>query len=255
MDVSELKPLLTTLALPPLSLLLLALLGGALAMRGRRRVGGTLAFLAVLALGVLSCHGMAVWLARTALPQFAPLSLPALQAARVEAIVVLGGGVLPEAPEYGQAQLGPHTAARLRYGLYLARRTGLPVAFSGGMGLGSSSAQSGSEAEVAARLALAEHGALLRWLEADSRDTAGNARLTAPLLLASGVQRIALVTDAWHMPRAMHAFSQSGLTVTPAPIGFVLPLRSALLEWLPSASGLQASSVVLREVLAGALSR
>ena len=123
------------------------------------------------------------------------------------------------------------------------------------MGLGSSSAQSESEAEVAARLALAEHGAVLRWLEADSRDTAGNARLTAPPLLASGVQRIALVTDAWHMPRAMHAFSQSGLTVTPAPIGFVLPLRSALLEWLPSASGLQASSVVMREVLAGALSR
>ena len=76
----------------------------------------------------------------------------------------------------------------------------------------------------------------------------------APLLADSGVQRIALVTHASHMPRAVAEFARMGLLVTPAPMGFVVPRRNPLLEWLPSAEGLQASQQVLREVLGGALS-
>jgi uncharacterized SAM-binding protein YcdF (DUF218 family) len=69
------------------------------------------------------------------------------------------------------------------------------------------------------------------------------------------VQRIALVTDAWHMPRAIAAFERAGLTVTPAPTGFILPVERDLLEWLPSANGLLASREVLREWLALAAGR
>jgi len=249
MDLAALKPLLTSLALPPLAPLLLAALGLLLAA-GKRRGGLALTALSLAALALLSCHGTAVWLARHALPQFEPASIAQLKTRQVQAIVVLGGGLLPDAPEYGQAQPGPHTAARLRYGLRLAQQSGLPVAFSGGVGWAAQGAQAASEAEVAARVAQQEYGVTLRWLEAQSQDTAGNARLLAPLLQRGGVQRIALVTDAWHMPRAVALFERAGLQVTPAPMGFVRPIESAVLQWLPSARGLLASQQVLREWLA-----
>lgn len=249
MDPGALKPVLAALALPPVSPLLLALLGLLLAGCNKKRSGLALATISVLLLALLSCHGTAVWLARTALPQFAPLDLAELKARKVQAIVILGGDVLPVAPEYGHSQPSAATAARLRYGAWLARQSGLPLAFTGGLGWAAHSTQTESEAEVAARVLQQDYGLALRWRESQSRDTAGNARLMAPLLRQAGVQRIALVTHAWHMPRAILAFEQAGLAVTPAPMGYVLPAQSELLEWLPSAQGLQASRQVLREWL------
>jgi uncharacterized SAM-binding protein YcdF (DUF218 family) len=255
MEIGALKPLLAGLALPPVSLLLMALLGLALAWRNHKKTGLTLASLSVLLLALLSCHGSAVWLARHALPQFGPVDAASLKAQKVQAIVVLGGDVLPQAPEYGESQPGAATAARLRYGIWLAKQSGLPLAFTGGLGWSAHSTQKDSEAEVAARAAQQDYGMALRWREGDSRDTRGNARLLAPLLQRDGVQRIALVTHAWHMPRAVAAFETAGLAVTPAPMGYVLPVQSDLLEWLPSAHGLQASRQVLREWLALAVGR
>lgn len=254
-ELGILKPLLAALALPPLSLLLMALFGWAMAWRGRR-AGLGLAGASLALLWLLSCHGTAVWLARHTLTQFPPATPAALQAQQVQAVVVLGGALLPPAPEYGGApQPSAYTAARLRYGLWLARQSGLPVAFSGGIGWAAEGAQTASEAEVAARVALQEHGMALRWREAGSRDTAGNARLLAPLLRRDGVQRIALVTSAWHLPRAVLDFERAGLTVLPAPTGFVQPLEHGLLEWLPSAQGLLDTRLVLREGLGLAAGR
>ena len=249
-----LKPLLTALILPPLAPLLLALVGWLLAVK-RKRGGLALVLFALALLWLLSCRGAAVWLSRSVLPQFAPLATGQLTTDKVQAIVVLGGGVLPLAPEYGQAQPRAETAARLRYGLWLARQSGLPVAFTGGLGWAAHGSQTESEAEVARRVAQRDYGVTLRWLEADSRDTAENARLLAPVLKRDGVQRIALVTNAWHMPRAVAAFEKTGLVVLAAPMGFVLPGEHPLLEWLPSAQGLLASRQVLREWLGIAVAR
>jgi uncharacterized SAM-binding protein YcdF (DUF218 family) len=248
MDLGALKPLLTTLLLPPTAPLLLALLGVLLATR-KKGVGLALAAFSITLLGVLSCHGTAVFLSQALLPQVAPLAPGDLKTHKVQAIVILGGGVLPEAPEYGTAQPGGPTAARLRYGIWLSRSSGLPVAFTGGKGWASSGAQKESEAEVAARVALEDYAVTLRWLESQSRDTAENARLLAPMLQRDGVKRIALVTDAWHMPRAMAAFEKTGLTVVPAPTGFLLPARRSLMEWIPTASGQMRTYQVLHEWL------
>lgn len=253
MELGLLKPLLTSLAMPPLAPLLLALLGVLLAWR-RKRGGLALVVLSLAALWLFSCHGTAVWLARHALPQFEAVTTAQLKANQVQAIVVLGGGVLPEAPEYvGTSQPSPYTAARLRYGIWLARQSSLPLAFSGGVGWAADGIQPTSEAEVATRVAQQEFGFALRWSEAVSRDTDGNARLLAPVLMREGVQRIALVTDAWHMPRSVAAFQRAGFVVTPAPMGFTRPIESPLLQWLPSAQGLLASRQVLRECLGRAV--
>ena len=249
MELGVLKPLLTSLAMPPLAPLLLALLGVLLAWR-RKRAGLVLAALSLAALWMLSCHGTAVWLARHALPQFDVVTAAQLKADQVQAVVILGGGVLPDAPEYGGAtQPSSVTAARLRYGVWLARQSSLPVAFSGGIGWAADGLQTVSEADVAARVAQQDFGFALRWSEAVSRDTSSNARLLAPVLMREGVQRIALVTDAWHMPRSVAAFQRAGFVVTPAPMAFTQPIENRLLQWLPSAQGLLASRQVLRECL------
>jgi uncharacterized SAM-binding protein YcdF (DUF218 family) len=255
MDFGTFKPLLTALIMPPLGPLLLAVLGLQWLLK-KRRGGAALLMAALTSLWLFSCHGMAVWMAANTLAQFAPASAAQLKTDQVQAIVVLGGGLLPAAPEYGgQPQPSESSAARLRYGVWLARQSGLPLAFTGGVGWAAGNAQLASEAEVAARVALEDYGVTLRWNEAASRDTAGNARLLAPMLQRVGVQRIALVTDAWHMPRALAAFERAGLLVTPAPMGYVLHQEYALLEWLPSARGLMASRDVLRECLGLAVSR
>ena len=254
-ELGTFKPLLTSLAMPPLALLLLALLGLLLAFK-KKRGGLALATLATLTLWLLSCHGTAVWLARHALPQFPEVSAAQLQANQVQAVVILGGGLLPAAPEYGGLpQPSSFTASRLRYGIWLARQSGLPLAFSGGIGWAADGMQPSSEAEVAARVAQQEFGFALRWSEGVSRDTSSNARLLAPVLMREGVQRIALVTDAWHMPRAVAAFRRAGFVVTPAPMGFTRPIESRLLQWLPSARGLLASQQILRECLGLAVAR
>ena len=167
MEFGALKPLLTSLAMPLASLVLLALAGLVLAaQRQHLRKGMLLGVAASSGLWLLSCQGVAVWLAAHALPQYPPVTPAQLKSGKVQAIVVLGGGIYTQAPEYGQAQPGPATAARLRYGIWLARQTGLPVAFTGGSGWAASADQKNSEAEVAGRVAQQDYGVTLRWLEA-----------------------------------------------------------------------------------------
>lgn len=252
MEFGALKPLLSSLALPPLLMLLGACLGVVLAVR-RKRLGLSVIAMSIAALWLLSCHGTAVWLARNALPQFTPLTVSALKASKAQAIVVLGGGLLPDAPEYDSAQPNGTTFARLRYGLWLHKQTGLPVAFTGGLGWagrgGAAGAKPASEADVVEAMALQDYGVKLRWLERQSRDTAENARLLADLLKRDGITHIALVTNSWHMPRAALHFAATGMAVLPAPMGYVVSEESSLMEWLPSAQGLQASQRVIRERL------
>lgn len=171
-----------------------------------------------------------------------PISAAQLQA--VDAVVVLGGGKRRLAPEYGGETLSSDTLVRLRYGVCLARAGGKPLLVSGGAPLGGA-----AEASLMAQVARAEFGVAPRWVEAGSNTTLENARLSAALLHRDGVARIALVSDAWHLPRATPQFVGVGLNVTPAPTGFVSYDESGALAWLPRARALRDSSTALREGL------
>ncbi|MGV3572241.1 MAG: YdcF family protein, partial [Ramlibacter sp.] len=246
MNLSELKPILTVLVLPPGGPLLLLLLGLLWATR-RRGTGLFLAFLALLSLWFLSCSAVGVLLARQLLPQFPPAQPAQLQ--KVQAIVILGGGVEQEAPEYGVPQPGAHTLQRVRYGAWLARRSGKPLGFAGGVGWAAAGTGAETEGTVARRLLQDEYGLPLRWMDDRSRDTRENALRMAELLLPANVRHIALVTDATHMPRAAGHFRAVGFTVLPAPTAFPTAGSRPVLQWLPSPAGLQLSTQVLREWL------
>ncbi|MDB5915519.1 MAG: hypothetical protein JWP22_4194 [Ramlibacter sp.] len=248
----ELKPILASLVLPPAGPLLLALLALLLARR-HRGFGILVAALAIVATLALSTNGMAVILARHLLP---PMKVAQPQDLRdVQAIVVLGGGVVEQAPEYGAAQPTGPTLNRLRYGAWLARQTGKPLAFAGGIGWAASGTDVPSEGSVARRVLQEEYGLTPRWVDDQSRDTVENAQRIAALLRPAGVRRIALVTEATHMPRALLAFRDSGLQVVPAPTNLPAPLERPLLEWLPSGPGASTNRILLREWLARHVAR
>jgi uncharacterized SAM-binding protein YcdF (DUF218 family) len=86
-------------------------------------------------------------------------------------------------------------------------------------------------------------------VEPRALDTQDNARLSAPLLKAAGVQRIMLVTHGWHMVRAAHLFQSEGFEVIPAPVGLTPPASQRWQRMLPRASALMDSSVALHEWL------
>ena len=243
----ELKPLLAALVLPPAGPLLLLLLGLLLAM-WKRASGLLLAFVGLVLAWALSTNVMALALAHALLRDATAVQPQQLQP--VQAIVVLGGGVLPSAAEYGVAQPGPHTLARLRYGAWLARRTGKPLAFAGGIGWAAAGTGTESEGAVARRVLKEEYGLTPRWVDDQSRDTAENAARMADLLRRDRIRSVALVTDATHMQRAAAAFRNAGLQVLPAPTNFPSAMERPILEWLPSVHGADTCRQLLREWLA-----
>lgn len=211
---------------PPGGPLLMALLGLVLL---RRRDAGRRAGRWLLAIGLglayVSALPVTAGLLMAALePE--PLSLPTpMTETRAQAVVVLGGGRRHYAPEYHatvgavgakRGTVNHWTLERLRYAAWLARRTGLPVLVSGGL----AEVDLAPEAWLMRDTLTHEFSQPVRWVEADSRNTWENARLSAELLKRDGIQRILLVTHAAHMPRARWSFEQFGLEVMPAPTAF-----------------------------------
>lgn len=255
-------PYLLALVLPP-GVFIILLLIGLRQLRPRRGLGIVIVFLACLGLWLGSTTGFA-WLTQSFVlstpPALGPIDLDALKGqakaqARGEptvAIVVLGGGLLPRSPDYRLSDLTPTGLERLRYGVWLSRTTGLPLAYSGGVPWGLP-ATATPEARVAERIVQEEYGAKLRWIEDSSRDTRENAGRMAAMMRQAGVRKIVLVTHVWHMPRAQRAFAEalggSGLQIQPAPMGLLPPTRSALEHWTPSLKGLVENRHAWREWL------
>ncbi|MGZ5132168.1 MAG: YdcF family protein [Caldimonas sp.] len=254
LGIESWKPVLAALLLPPVPFLLLTLVGARLLLP-RRGLGWLLIVLSVVLLWVSACAGAARGLALLLLQPPAALSFDRVREIRAEvsarkpvAIVILGAGVEPFAPEYGVSSLQYPSLERLRYGLWLARETGAPIAFSGGVGWAQQDAA--PEARVAAKIAAEEFNRPIKWLDEDSRDTRENAARTMALLKPAGIDHVVLVTHGTHMPRALRAFSEAagpGLRIEPAPMGLARKLQTPALEWLPSALGFSQMRDVLRE--------
>jgi uncharacterized SAM-binding protein YcdF (DUF218 family) len=235
-----LKKILVALLLPPFGLLLLLAFGLWLS-RKHRRTGWLVAIVALLSLTALSLPVISNALLRSQ-EVTAPLATAAL--ADAQAIVVLGGGTNYSAPEYSGDTVSRYSLERLRYAAVLQRRSGLPVLVTGGAPFGGR-----PEAQSMQLVLEQEFAVKVRWVETASRDTAENAILSAQLLKADNIKRIALVSHAWHLPRAVAAFERQGFTVTPAPTGFTRDSPSLLENLLPSASAFEKSRTALNEWL------
>lgn len=215
------------LLLPPMNLILVCALG--LWMRRRwPRLGLALSIAALVVLTVISTRfGASLFI--TPLERLNPPLLSAKEV-NAQAIVVLGGGRISAAPEYGGQDIpGAATLQRIRYAATLQRETGLPLLVSGGQPDGAAV----SEASIMARVLQEDFSAPVKWIEAASNNTAENAQYSFRILNAAGVRRILLVTDALHMQRAKLVFEQMGLEVIPAPTIFISTGRSTPADFLP----------------------
>lgn len=239
MSVWELTNVTARLVLPPGLFILLALVGLAFA-RTRARAGATLAFVSLLALYVLCMPVVSTALLQSLEP---PYSDPTRDKSG-GAIVVLGGGLYAQAPEYEGDTVGRFTLERVRYAALLQRRMAKPILVSGGNPIGAATTEAAQMKNM-----LKELGATVRWAEAASNNTFENARLTQQMLKKDGITSVYLVTHAWHMPRAQLSFERAGLRVIPAPTAYHTRVGLRLLDFIPSAQALGDSYFFFHEVL------
>ena len=263
LGISSWKPYVSALLLPPAPFILMMLVGTRLTFV-RRGLGWLVVLLGAALLWLTNTSGFAQLLSDQVLRPPPALTLDrvaawkaAVKAREPVAIVVLGGGSRPLSPEYGVSNLEDRSVERLRYGLWLGRETGAPVAFSGGVGWSLGDEVVTPEAQIAARIAGQEFGRPLKWIEDRSRDTRENGIYSVRLLQEQGIRRVLLVTHQRHMPRALRAFQEAaagnGMSFEAAPVDvLVTPLRAAR-SWLPSTGGAATTREILHE-LAGRLS-
>lgn len=243
----ELKPYLTAVVMPPASLLILIVVGSLL-IKSNARLARRIIQICVAVLWLLSTNVFSVWLHNQVVPEYSTVSAEALKEKSVQAVVVLGGGVVTGLPG-GDQQMSRTSLERLRLGAQLARQSGLPLVFTGGSGWGAKDT-SVSEAEVAEIVLLNAFGMRLNFKESSSRDTKENATNSWALLSYQGITKIALVTHTTHMPRTSLEFKGLGFEVVEAAVGQPTLGSETILGLLPGASNLELSQSVLRELLA-----
>ncbi len=232
---------LAAVLLPPLSLVVLGLIGWRISRRFRK-FGLAMIWLSVVLLIGLSTEAGSRLLIRPLEARSLPVTDPAKSGA--QAIVVLGGGRLFAAPEdHGRDQPSTEVLARLRHAARLQRMTGLPILISGG----APDSSGESEAEVMRRSLKEDFRAEVRWLEDTSENTAQNARLSYKQLSSVQITRILLVTDAIHMPRSQETFRRAGFDVVPAATAYRSMKSPTAADWIPTGKDLRYSHYALHE--------
>ncbi|TAJ41171.1 MAG: YdcF family protein [Reyranella sp.] len=249
MDTFVLLKFLAQLALPPASLAVGLVVAIALALLGLRRLARLVAVLAVAELLVLAMPPVADALV-------APLQNEARAAAKAapaccyDAIVVLGGGIGPALPPDVPEPHLTDSADRIWHAARLYHRGLAPRIIASGGG-----AAEMSEAE-AMRLFLTDLGvpAQAIVLEGNSLNTIENIRHVRTLVKDG---RVALVTSASHMQRALRLARTAGLNVAAFPTDWSPPAegRASWENWLPSLGALSVSTIALKEILANAFDR
>jgi len=227
---------------PPAIFIVLSLVGALIALVWRR-VGIGLALASSLGLYVAATPALSSYLfhrIESAVP--ADVDFRAAQA-----IVVLGGDVrLGDRGDIPDA-LGPISLERVVFGAAAYRRLHLPVLVSGGR-------VAGAEISEAAlmKAALEENFAIpVVWNEDRSRTTWENAVYTAQLLEREKLTTIVLVTQAWHLPRALWAFERVGMKALPWPASRTALRLGALDDFLPSIAALRDTAYALHEMIGG----
>jgi len=158
-----------------------------------------------------------------------------------KAIVVLSSGMMPAS----------NWLLSNQYAAQIARATKLPVLVSGG-NLSIEDNNQNNEAILMGKSLVADFnitGAI--WVESDSHSIQESAKLSKQILDKNSIKNVFLVTNAWHMTRAIQAFKKQGIDVVPAPILTNLEESKAnkLKKYTPSVASLLRSECFFYEYL------
>jgi uncharacterized SAM-binding protein YcdF (DUF218 family) len=222
---------------------LLVLLGLLAGWRGRRRLAGGIAALAVLLFVLVGCGVLPRLLLRRLQTPYA--LRPAPDWAPHNAIVLLTGDsvyIPHDKVEPSMTAYGRITEAAVLYRDCRQARVSCKLLVSGG-----------DPAHMGTSLAVS-YGVVLRQLgvpaddlilESRSNNTWQNAQFSRPLLAALGEPRIWLVSSAWHLRRGVLYFDHFGIAATPVRADYL----GAWISGWPSASNFVLTDVALHEYL------
>ena len=176
---------------------------------------------------------------------YTPISIA--ETPRVDAIVLLGGDVsIPTPPRIETEVRGNRVIHSMR--LYHAGKAPLVIITGGNV-----FPQEGLKAEAEYTAALLEELGVPRdaiVVEGISRNTRENSIETAKILTERKLKLILLVTDAFHMPRALSTFRTLGINATPSASSISGELKHPeLLDWIPSLDGLNTLRSLIHEYL------
>jgi uncharacterized SAM-binding protein YcdF (DUF218 family) len=179
-------------------------------------------------------------LEREAMPRAMSVIAPA------DAIVLLGGAMR------GDTHMGTlpdlnQRADRLVYAVALYKAGKAPVLVLTGGGVEGARTEAEQMKDLLEVMGVPSQHVLL---EKKSRNTHDNAVYSAQLLKARGMDRILLVTSAYHMRRSLALFEAQGLDVVPAPTDYQRLVTSQVLPgWLPTVGNLYQSTDALHEIV------
>lgn len=233
-----------------LSLLLLALVAGAVARRRGERLRQTsrlwIAAWCVLYL-LLSLPVVARQLVRT-LSSFPPLVSADAVPPDVPVVLLAGGGAIYTFGAESVALMNSVTTLRVIEAARVQRLLGASLVIAAGTYAGDRGPNGLMPRAMYTGLVGAGVPPERILLEAHSTTTYESAREVHSLLAERGGAAVVLVTSATHMTRAVQAFRKAGLMVYPAPTP-ALPAgtSSSWRRWVPSWSALTTSAAVLHE--------
>lgn len=162
-----------------------------------------------------------------------------------QAIVVLGGGVNRGDGDKAPDTLGPWTMERLDFAAHAYRQLHLKVAVSGGLTHGAYTA----EATLMKAALEGDFAVPVSWVENRSRTTWENAVYTQQLMQAAGITTVVLVTNAWHMRRAVWSFERVGLHAIPYPAPLTYDESDRVEDYLPGMRALEGNYHALHEAI------
>jgi len=229
--------------LAPPALFITLCLAGALIGLAWRRVGTAVVLVGGLCLFAAAAPALSSYLlyqVEAAIPETADFHA-------AQAIVVLGGDQRFGNGEDIPDALGPLSVERAMFAAEAFRRLRLPLLVSGGSVPGAHA----SAAELMKPVLERNFAVPVVWSEDRSQTTFENAANSASLLKAQKVGTVVLVTQAWHLPRAIWSFERAGLHALPWPAPRTAVQASRLNDFLPNVGALHGSFYALHELIGG----
>ena len=184
--------------------------------------------------------------------------LPVPELPTADAIVVLGGStnsvayprVLPELNERGD---------RITYAAKLYKDGKAPVIVLSGGRINWDGSKESEAKDITKLLELMGIPSEAIIQEGKSVNTYENAIFTQKILEEQGIEKILLVTSAFHLPRALKIFQHLGIDTIPAPTDYFVSeyelqerdfsLESTILSLIPNAKNLDRTTTVIKEYI------
>lgn len=166
---------------------------------------------------LLTIPATSQWLAKS-LEVIPPITPDQLLEQQAGAILILGAGRSGYSNDFDDnPRLSGSAIQRIVYAANLHQATGLPLMYSGGI-VGDDEK---SSAELAAAWLRKNMQIEIALLETRSKTTWQNAAFSKVLLNEHNINKVAVVTHAAHMPRAMQAMHAHDIDAIAAPFGYL----------------------------------